>query len=271
MSAFIDGSNGITFPDGTVLPTSPIGTKNRLINGNFSVNQRAVSGTVTLAAGVYGHDRWKAGASGCTYTFAASGIDTIITVTAGSLTQVVENIFVEGGIYTLSNAGTAQARIAVNGATPAGAYAAVPLVSAAATANQQVTVEFTTGTVSLAQLEQAAGQSRFERLFPGMILQQCQRYTRSTPSFLVGQAYSTSAAFYALELGTAMRTTPSLTAGTYQTSNSAGAGVNTTPTITSLVGNTLRIDVTGTLGSPLGIGNATVLSSPSGSLLISEL
>src|SRR5690606_30252951 len=38
------------------------GRKNVLINGCFRVNQRAVAGTVSLAAGEYGHDRWKAGA-----------------------------------------------------------------------------------------------------------------------------------------------------------------------------------------------------------------
>jgi hypothetical protein len=49
---------------------SPIGFKNKIINGGFRVNQRAVSGSVVLTVGNYGLDRWKAGASGCTFTFA---------------------------------------------------------------------------------------------------------------------------------------------------------------------------------------------------------
>ena len=63
---------------------------NRIINGNFAINQRGqVSGTA-LAAAAYGHDRWKAGASGCTYTFTAALPDTTITITTGSLTQIIE-------------------------------------------------------------------------------------------------------------------------------------------------------------------------------------
>ncbi|MFN5350882.1 MAG: hypothetical protein ACK5A0_15345, partial [Polaromonas sp.] len=64
---------------------SPSGFKNRIINGQLNINQRGVSGTVTLAAGAYGHDRFKAGASGCTYTFATSANVTTLTITAGTL------------------------------------------------------------------------------------------------------------------------------------------------------------------------------------------
>jgi hypothetical protein len=142
-------NNSITALGG--LATAIGGTRNRIINGNFAVNQRAVSGTVTLGAGAYGHDRWKAGASGCTYTFNANGI---VTITAGSLMQVVEGANVEGGQYTLNNGGgTAQMRVAINSAAPSGAYANGPLITSAATAGQNITVEFTTGTVGLVQLE----------------------------------------------------------------------------------------------------------------------
>jgi hypothetical protein len=157
----------------------PLGLRNRIINGNFAVNQRAVSGTVTLAAGAYGHDRWKAGASGCTYTFATSGIDPIITITAGSMMQVVEGNNIEGGVYRLSHAGTAQARIGVNGAAPSGSYAAAPLSSASATANQNVTVEFSTGTVSKVQLQPGTQETAFERRPYPLELSLCKRYLPS--------------------------------------------------------------------------------------------
>jgi hypothetical protein len=88
-----------------------IGTKNVIIDGNFNVNQRGVSGTVTLAAGAYGHDRWKGGASGCTYTFATVENVTTLTISAGSLIQVVEGLNLQSGIYTLSFSGTAQGKI----------------------------------------------------------------------------------------------------------------------------------------------------------------
>jgi hypothetical protein len=153
------------------------GTRNRLINGNFAINQRGVSGTVTLAAGAYGHDRWKAGASGCTYTFAASGNDTGITITAGSLQQVVEGVNVESAQYTLNNGGgTAQMRIGINGAAPSGAYSDGPITTATVTAGQNITVEFSTGTVGKVQLERGTTASYFERRLYGMELALCQRY-----------------------------------------------------------------------------------------------
>ena len=87
------------------------GFKNRIINGTFGINQRVVSGTVTLTAGIYGHDRFKAGASGCTYTFATSANITTLTITAGSLIQVIEGVNLESATYTLSFSGTAQGKI----------------------------------------------------------------------------------------------------------------------------------------------------------------
>lgn len=183
LNSEIDGNavalaNQIDSRTGTV---GPLSFRNRIINGNFAINQRVVSGTVTLAAGAYGHDRWKAGAAGCTYTFAASGIDTVITITAGSLQQVVESIYIEGGIYALGHEGTAQARIGINGAAPSGAYTAAtkaaPIVTGA-NAAQAVTVEFSTGTVSRVQLEQtltaAPAMTAFERRLDE--LRYAQRY-----------------------------------------------------------------------------------------------
>jgi hypothetical protein len=107
--------------------------RNRIINGAFAVNQRAKSGTVTLAAGAYGHDRWKAGASGCTYTFTRPAMTAIISITAGSLMQVIEGLNIEGGNYRLSHSGTANARTAVNGSTPTGTYNACPQTISTAT------------------------------------------------------------------------------------------------------------------------------------------
>lgn len=153
--------------------------RNRIINGNFAVNQRAVSGSVVLAAGAYGHDRWKAGAGGCTYTFAASGNDTVITITAGSLMQVIEDKNIEGGTYRLSHAGTAQARVAVNGAATSGSYAAAPFTTATATANQTITVEFSTGTVSKVMLEPGTVETPFERRPYGIEYMLCRRYYKT--------------------------------------------------------------------------------------------
>lgn len=176
-------NDAVTTPkllDGAVTPgklaSGLNAARNRIINGNFVINQRGVSGTVNLAAGVYGHDRWRAGASGCTYTFSTSGNDTVLTITSGSLQQVIEDVNIDGGFYTLSHAGTAQARIAINGGTPSGGYANTPLTAGSATALQAITVEFTTGTVSRVQLEAGANASPFERRLIHAERQACERY-----------------------------------------------------------------------------------------------
>ena len=123
--------------------------KNLVINSNFAVNQRAVSGTVVLAAGAYGHDQWKGGAAGCTYTFAASGGVTTLTITAGSLIQPIEASSFKTGNYTLSWQGTCQGKL------NAGSYAASP-ITASITAGSDVKIEFGTGTLYLIKVEQGS-------------------------------------------------------------------------------------------------------------------
>jgi len=70
----IDRATGmVNFPAGTTSAGGGAGSvRNLVINGNFSINQRAYVSATALAAGAFGHDRWKAGAGGCTYTFAAT-------------------------------------------------------------------------------------------------------------------------------------------------------------------------------------------------------
>jgi anti-sigma28 factor (negative regulator of flagellin synthesis) len=187
--------------------------RNAIINGNFAINQRAVSGTVTLAANAYGHDRWKAGAAGCTYTFASNGCDTTITITAGSLMQVVEGPNIEGGVYTLSRAGTSLARIGINGAAPAGGYAATPITSASATAGQVLTVEFNVGTLGLAQLEQGTFTTLFERRHIGQELILCRRYGRPIYTAMGGYTTSGTTNLSSIPLDPPMRTTPTFTPG----------------------------------------------------------
>lgn len=162
--------------------------RNKLINGNFAINQRAVSGTVTLAASAYGHDRWKAGASGCTYTFSTSGADTAITITAGSLMQVVEGANVEGGVYTLSWTGTTTGRVAISGGSTSGSYAASPITTSSATGGQTITVEFSTGTLGKVQLETGTVATAFERRPRRIEEALCLRYYESSYSTGVAPA-----------------------------------------------------------------------------------
>jgi len=131
------------------------GMKNVIINGNLNINQQEVSGTVVLLAGVYGHDRFKAGSSGCTYTFATSANVTTITITAGSLQQVIEGVNLFSGTYVLSWGGTAQGKI------DAGAYGSSG-ITGTATGGTNMTVEFNSGTLSKIQLEPGTVATGFE-------------------------------------------------------------------------------------------------------------
>lgn len=159
--------------------------RNRLRNANFAVNQRVVSGTVSLSAGQYGHDGVKGGASGCTYTFSTSGLDTTISISAGSLILPIEAALIEGGNYVLSHVGSAQARVwQGTGASGSGAYGTAttssPLFVTGLAAGTQTNVEFSTGTVLRPQLEPGSIATAYERRPFDYELSLCHRYFFST-------------------------------------------------------------------------------------------
>ncbi len=144
--------------------------KNLLINGDFSVNQREVTGSVALAAGEYGHDRFKAGASGCTYTFATLNGVTTLTISAGTLLQIVEGTSLASNDVVLSWEGTAQGRI------DSGTYGTSGTVTATTTGGVNTTVEFDTGTLSNTQLEIGTVSTDFEHVSPADQFNRCLRY-----------------------------------------------------------------------------------------------
>lgn len=148
------------------------GLRNRIINGNFQINQRVyVSGTA-IAASTWGHDRWKGSSitGGATYTFVQGSPDTLITITAGNLQQVIEGANIEGGTYTLSWQGTALGRQA------GGVFAASPVTLTGVTAGANLTVEFQNGTLGKVQLEAGTLATPFERRPIGLELHLCYRY-----------------------------------------------------------------------------------------------
>jgi hypothetical protein len=169
--------------------------RNILINGDFRINQRVYVSAATLATTVYGHDRWKAGASGGDYSFTQLNGPTVITIAAGkTLIQVVEDKNVYGGTYTLSWEGTAQGRYAINSATPAGAYADSPIAITGQTAGTTMSVEFDDGTLGEVQLELGSVATAFEYRDIGTELAMCQRYyyrvVATGDNTLLGAAYS---------------------------------------------------------------------------------
>ncbi|WID98771.1 DUF2793 domain-containing protein [Bosea vestrisii] len=82
----VDRTSGlVTLPASAWAREAP--RPNLLINGDFQINQRAFAGGA-LAAGAYGHDRWKAsGASSMTLA------GDVLTLASGEITQLVERAF----------------------------------------------------------------------------------------------------------------------------------------------------------------------------------
>ena len=194
-----------------------LGRRNAIINGNFGVNQRGVSGTVSLSAGEYGHDRWKAGASGCTYTFSTTEGVTTIDISAGSLIQVIEDVNLVTDTYVLSWEGTAQGKIGAGSYGDSG-------VTGSVTGGSNLSIEFGTGTVSRVQFERGNKPTPFEHRSYGEELALCQRYYWNKKSTLSGNwaamglviASNSTRAFGAITCPVTMRTEPSITfSGTY--------------------------------------------------------
>lgn len=59
MSVTINGTNGVTFNDGSVQPSAPVG-KNKIINGDMTIDQRNSGASVTPTTGTYTLDRYRA-------------------------------------------------------------------------------------------------------------------------------------------------------------------------------------------------------------------
>lgn len=147
-----------------------VGFRNKLINGNFAINQRVYVSGAALPAGLYGHDRWRGNAAGDTYTFATVENKTTVTIPAGKvLRQTVEGLNLQSGTYTLSWEGTAQGKIGAGSLGDSG-------VTGVIVGGTDTIIEFGPGTLSNAQLEEGPVATKFEERPYGLELQLCQRY-----------------------------------------------------------------------------------------------
>ncbi len=208
------------------------GFRNRLINGGFAINQRAQASGTALAAAAYGHDRWKAGSGGLTYTFTQAYPATTITITAGSAVQVVEAANVEGGSYTLSWTGTTTCRVYQTGTPPA--LAASPIVVTGFTANTAILVECGSGqtqTLGTVQLEPGTTASAFEARPYAAELALAQRYFEQfTVPYLQSPTVGTMTIPYSFKVQKrVVPTVVTVTAPTYTSASNAipnGASVD---------------------------------------------
>lgn len=183
-------------------------SKNVLKNTRFQINQEGVSGTVVLAANEFGHDMMFGGASGCTYTFSTTDNTTEITISSGSLKQVVEARDIEAGNNILSWSGTAQGRI--NG----GAYGTSGNVSATLTGGSNVVCEWNTGTLSLIQLAKGDSVQLIDHKNYDEQLKDCIFVYRKITKFLGSTAYQIGGTWNHLSSSIApMRAAPSITVG----------------------------------------------------------
>jgi hypothetical protein len=195
------------------------------------MNQRGHTSGTALASGSYGHDRWKGGASGGTYTFTAgsTGVNITITITAGSIIQVIEGANLPvSGTYVLSWTGTAQGKIGSGSFGSSG-------ITGTITAGTNTNIEFSTGTCGNVQLEFGSVATSFDYRPFGTELVLCQRYfyvvnsSAANVPIAVGQANGPTQAQVIIRIPT-MRSAPTASLGTstHFQLYSGGTGINST-------------------------------------------
>jgi len=233
MPVIIDGTNGVNTPN-------TFAFKNRIIDGGFTINQRGYTSGTSLSSGSYGHDRWKGGASGGTYTFTqgSTGVNTTITITAGSIIQVIEGANLpEGGTYVLSWTGTAQGKIG------SGSFGASG-ITGTITAGTNTNIEFNTGTCGNVQLEVGSSATSFDYRPYTTELQLAQRYFWTSGAGAGSVAYSMHGSGMVFDADSSdisvrypvnMRSTPTIS---FSALDAASGGTGKTVTAINEVGST---------------------------------
>lgn len=161
------------------------GNSNLLLNSNFAVNQRAFAGG-SLAAGVYGHDRWGAYIGGANYSVvAATGV---VTIASGTICQPIEVAYFNGKTVTISveapsaaltvTIGDGSGSSSASGSITAGAgrRSVTLTVPATVTGALQLRLGGTNVSFSKPKLEVGSRATPWQEPMPGQSLQECMRY-----------------------------------------------------------------------------------------------
>jgi len=195
--------------------------RNLIINGGFRINQHDyVSGAVSNGYDFF--DRWEKleNTSGTLFTAAPQGQPITLGDASSSrhVRQTVARANLPAGIYVLSHAGTATARVYNKGGT-APSYASTPIVvTLDGTDDVRVEFEGYDTTIGKVQLERGTVPTPFMSRLYGAELALCQRYyVRFKPSagvsdagLLSGAIYSTGVFYGIMNLPVSMRAAPTL-------------------------------------------------------------
>ncbi len=264
-------SPGIAAPALLRLDPAQFQGRNKLINGDFSVNQRGYASGATLANGAFAHDRWLNGGGSSSYTFtqastgeyagSAGSPDTTITLSSSmNLMQRIPARTLSGGTYVLSWSGTATCQFgyytSTSAVTTVKATAASPLVGTMP-AGQTGYVQCTNGTLTDVQFEAGSVPTPFERRQDQ--LQLCQAYYQVVSA---SARFPATAASQYLEVTLSyapMRATPNaslITAGSRSGNISAVAMIPTSTTQTRF-----SIQNNATAGDTYALGDTWALGA----------
>ena len=117
MAASLDGTNGLTFNDGTRMGSAnSLGMRNRIINGDMRIDQRNNGAAVTVTGFVFTVDRYGAGNNTGTGTISlqqaplgnakslkATATSAITTLTANNNLRVLQQAIESQNIFDLNN------------------------------------------------------------------------------------------------------------------------------------------------------------------------
>lgn len=259
----VDNTSDVNKPVSTAqqIAMNALSFKNRLINGDFAINQRAFAGGA-LAAGVYGFDRWKAGTGGCNVSLSGG----VLTHTSGPLVQVMEAPGLASTTVTVSvEDPSGSVGVDVDGVTGtitagAGRRGVSIAVPSSSTGNVTLTLTATGVTYKRAQLEIGAIATGWDQRHVGTEMALCMRYffavngALGTLFLFSGFATSATTALIVAAFSVPMRSAPSCTSSTGILAQVVGTARAITLTGTALgaMGGNVSFSVTGAAaGDPL--------------------